>query len=1076
MGRRGAEGGPKKGKRVESHGGLGDLDKLVAASGMEVRKFEEPVAADAPIEEVHVPEVAPAEPQAVAADGIEDVVPIRETPRTSQAPHAAEAVELIPVAPPQRSREEIAAELARSTDAVNARPWDPAAQTALEGANQASEAYESGRGNTNYYEALGLSPNASQGEIAAALNARVREVNAKPWDPALRGRDGDDARMAQVLLNDQARAEYDKELAEAAAANAAAAAAAARHSQLHGSMRDIEDVDPDLDMDLGTDPKDREPGERVQETLEGHIVRLRRLLTRDSDSQGDLERKLELAEEFRQIGDDEGARDLIGEVETRLRDQTPAEARAALAAAVAGAEPVLPADAESAEGDPLYEEARQWVLTQQNASLSLLQRHFRIGYNRAARLAEMLEAGGVVGPMDERGKREVLPQSPAGVPESGESADVLLAEVREYLAKPRDPNASWQELQDRIVANHALHERLHALTASNASPEVIETLTSLNTDYAKTRDAWNAISNQARERMKQEPNMSDAEIASAYGIPEVLINVWRDSLPASSAAGGAHSATPEAEIEGERRESSNASTERIIPRINFLGERSRRLDELSREYGSEFEAYVHTIGNRYNRLSLPKKIAIGATLTVSGGVAAFAVTSASLPLVLTGAILGGASSAGLIFQRAAGALGMYVNLEKKLQSRHPDPKSHRMNKIKAAAGAAGWTLAMSGLSLAAGYAVKEGLNAFVEGGSERVKEATLEWLKAHWPFGDEVVAPEAPAHAPAARASEAPASAASGADAQAARLRELADNVDKLREHAAPQAPAAPAIPEISIDASKGHGYEWMMKRVWEQLQDQNLDPNKFPEGSDIRQLLEADKDTIDGLVHRIASDPNHGFFTADGKSVVFGLDSKMVLESDGQLHFVTGDTDVIKAPEGAPTMVTHGPSAPEKFEGPLNNPAETARLNNIPVAEHTSGNLVINQPAAQAAVPEVRAGSVVEDHAGVQEPAPPAIATAPAYNGPINEPHIYTNADSSQQFVQGGSPEQRLALITKYLEQNPRARVLSADPSGKYRVAWEMVKGKVTMSEPLRTTGLFGLLRGFLPPPRPESFGSIIQ
>ncbi|OEZ92147.1 recombination-associated protein RdgC [Janthinobacterium sp. HH107] len=46
--------------------------------------------------------------------------------------------------------------------------------------------------------------------------------------------------------------------------------------------------------------------------------------------------------------------------------------------------------------DPLYEQAVEVVRTQQRASISLVQRHLRVGYNRAARLIESMEAGGVV--------------------------------------------------------------------------------------------------------------------------------------------------------------------------------------------------------------------------------------------------------------------------------------------------------------------------------------------------------------------------------------------------------------------------------------------------------------------------------------------------------------------------------------------------------------------------------------------------------------------------------------------------------------------------------------------------------
>ena len=58
--------------------------------------------------------------------------------------------------------------------------------------------------------------------------------------------------------------------------------------------------------------------------------------------------------------------------------------------------------------DPLYEQAVAIVKAKKRASISLVQRHLRIGYNRAARLIEAMEFDGHVGPMDAGGKREIL--------------------------------------------------------------------------------------------------------------------------------------------------------------------------------------------------------------------------------------------------------------------------------------------------------------------------------------------------------------------------------------------------------------------------------------------------------------------------------------------------------------------------------------------------------------------------------------------------------------------------------------------------------------------------------------------
>jgi len=74
-------------------------------------------------------------------------------------------------------------------------------------------------------------------------------------------------------------------------------------------------------------------------------------------------------------------------------------------------------DAGGAEADPMYDQAVAVVLKTRRPSISLVQRHLRIGYNRAARLIEQMERAGMVSPMQTNGNREVL--VPAG---KGEAA------------------------------------------------------------------------------------------------------------------------------------------------------------------------------------------------------------------------------------------------------------------------------------------------------------------------------------------------------------------------------------------------------------------------------------------------------------------------------------------------------------------------------------------------------------------------------------------------------------------------------------------------------------------------------
>ena len=65
-------------------------------------------------------------------------------------------------------------------------------------------------------------------------------------------------------------------------------------------------------------------------------------------------------------------------------------------------------DDDGGSGDQLYDQAVALVCRERKASTSFVQRHLQIGYNRAARIIERMEAEGVVSPANHVGKREVL--------------------------------------------------------------------------------------------------------------------------------------------------------------------------------------------------------------------------------------------------------------------------------------------------------------------------------------------------------------------------------------------------------------------------------------------------------------------------------------------------------------------------------------------------------------------------------------------------------------------------------------------------------------------------------------------
>lgn len=68
-------------------------------------------------------------------------------------------------------------------------------------------------------------------------------------------------------------------------------------------------------------------------------------------------------------------------------------------------------EAQNVTADPLYEEVKRFVIASRKASTSLIQRKFSVGYSRAARLMDVLEANGIIGPSRGSKPREILVQN-----------------------------------------------------------------------------------------------------------------------------------------------------------------------------------------------------------------------------------------------------------------------------------------------------------------------------------------------------------------------------------------------------------------------------------------------------------------------------------------------------------------------------------------------------------------------------------------------------------------------------------------------------------------------------------------
>ncbi|QJE03324.1 hypothetical protein HH212_12075 [Massilia forsythiae] len=114
----------------------------------------------------------------------------------------------------------------------------------------------------------------------------------------------------------------------------------------------------------------------------------------------------------------------------------------AAAAQRAPAAPAAGADALEEGPDDLYDQAAAIVLQHRRASISLVQRHLRIGYNRAARLIEQMERVGIVTPPAASGERIVVAAVvPASMALAGTARPTLMQQVQQQANAAPDAGA-----------------------------------------------------------------------------------------------------------------------------------------------------------------------------------------------------------------------------------------------------------------------------------------------------------------------------------------------------------------------------------------------------------------------------------------------------------------------------------------------------------------------------------------------------------------------------------------------------------------------------------------------------------
>jgi S-DNA-T family DNA segregation ATPase FtsK/SpoIIIE len=95
-------------------------------------------------------------------------------------------------------------------------------------------------------------------------------------------------------------------------------------------------------------------------------------------------------------------------IEGILEGGVPDEVDSGSAVGFGGLQQTLADAGVDGESDPLYDQAVAVVIKHKRASISLVQRHLRIGYNRAARLLEQMEKSGLVSAMATNGNRDLL--------------------------------------------------------------------------------------------------------------------------------------------------------------------------------------------------------------------------------------------------------------------------------------------------------------------------------------------------------------------------------------------------------------------------------------------------------------------------------------------------------------------------------------------------------------------------------------------------------------------------------------------------------------------------------------------
>ncbi|MCR4333658.1 MAG: hypothetical protein NUV60_01385 [Patescibacteria group bacterium] len=422
------------------------------------------------------------------------------------------------------------------------------------------------------------------------------------------------------------------------------------------------------------------------------------------------------------------------------------------------------------------------------------------------------------------------------------------------------------------------------------------------------------------------------------------------------------------------RVSFNEHTAQLTNRSNELNARAEKLGWI--------ESSFRSLGEKYNKLSFIKKLGVGVALGL--GAAVFSAVSIPTALIFTG---------GLAAQRAAGMASVFLKIEKHLQNK---AGGMPVSKEKAMAGAMLYTAGM-------GYAIREAVE-YV--GETEFVHSIREWLKGHYPFGSAATPPphtEAVPVAAATHTTELP-KAPEVLHEHAADIAEI-KQMDKVTAPVAPNEAVSAVTPEasISVEATPGHGYEFMTRQLWEQLQGKGLDPHQYAEGSDIRRLLETDQKSIDAVVHDLAKE--NKFFKPDGSSVQINLGDKMSFDAAGNL--LLGEN--LLPPEDAGLTPPYHPEMSAPVESPL--------------AHET---VVTPEPIQTIEAPEYQNTTVEASPESAPPPPTSIVEHATAFvnhlNVPIDPTHGHVFKDTTGAAIAYG--KDALDAAQKFAMDNPNTSV----------------------------------------------------